>query len=96
MNIDEKIYLRHCAKKTKSWTLCDAIRNELEEHLVFIFDHKDGSETVYHYSKEKWSHKDRNIITHVMTNRQYAELLVARERKAEKLFDAWVYSNFNK
>ena len=93
MNIDALIYRRKKAKEEKHWVESDYIRNLLDERRVFIFDHPDGSETIYHYPESIWRHKDRFLETKALSNRQYAELLFQRERRAEKRLDAWVFSN---
>jgi len=74
--IDELIDIREDARQKRDWALSDKIRSYLDGKHVFIFDTEEG-QIVYHRKKE-------NRIG--LTNKLKEEL------KAEKLFNAWLFS----
>lgn len=44
MTIDEKIFFRNEAYRNKDFTTSDRLRTELEQELVFIFDHLEDKQ----------------------------------------------------
>ena len=75
--VSELIDIREEAKADKDWKLSDEIRNYLDTKQSFVFDTKDG-QVVYHELEG-------------MTRIKLIEKL-NREKQANKLFDAWLYS----
>jgi hypothetical protein len=74
--IDELVDLRNEARAKKNWKLSDEIRDYLDTKQTFIFDTIDG-QVVYH-GKEN-------------TRQKLIEQL-KKETRAEKMFDAWLFS----
>ena len=75
--VSELIDIREEAKADKDWKLSDEIRNYLDTKQSFVFYTKDG-QVVYHELEG-------------MTRIKLIEKL-NREKQANKLFDAWLYS----
>ena len=75
--ISELIHIREKARENKNYNLCDEIRDYLDTKQCFIFDTKDG-QLVYHYPKGMT--RDKLIKN------------INRDKRGEKLFDAWLYS----
>lgn len=90
-HIDELIEDRRIARESKDWKLSDEIRAYLDERLIFVFDTKGGQE-IYYLHQGYFERKGFNDETKNMTNRQYLEYRIQQDIKAEKLFDAWLYS----
>ena len=84
--IDELIILRKEAREKKDWKLSDEIRTYLDSKLVFIFDTKFGQEIWYLNEKYFENKPDK------LTYRQYVEYQIQQDSKAERVFDAWLYS----
>lgn len=74
--IDELIEIRHETRLKKDWALSDKIRDYLDCKYIFIFDSEEG-QIVYHRKKES-----RNSLINKLK----------QEAKAEKLFNAWLFS----
>ncbi|WP_242086524.1 hypothetical protein [Aestuariivivens sediminis] len=74
--IDELIDIREEARQTKNYKLSDKIRDFLDTKHIFVFDTKQG-QTVYHQGKG----------TRVDLIKR-----LKKEKLAQKLFDAWLYS----
>jgi len=74
--IDELIEIRKDARQKKDWALSDKIRSYLDNKHVFVFDTEEG-QIVYHEKKET-----RNSLINRLKN----------ELRAEKLFNAWLFS----
>lgn len=71
------IEIRKEARNQKDWKTSDLIRNELDRRNTFVFDTNQG-QVVYHELKG-------------MTRQKLINKLNESER-AEKHFDAWLYS----
>lgn len=98
MNLDEikpelLIEARAEARKNKEFTTCDIIRNHLDEKLIFIFDTKDRQE-IYYLTEGYFNKNDYN--SEAMSKRQYVEKRIQRDIRANKNFDAWLFSMKNK
>lgn len=91
---DELIDIRKNARENKDWSLSDEIRNYLDAKLVFIFDAKWGPE-VWYLTIGFFNNKNKRIETQAMSNRQYVEYKIQKDIRAEKNFDAWLYSTLN-
>jgi hypothetical protein len=89
--IDELIELRRVARETKDWKLSDELRNYLDEKLIFIFDTKEG-QGIYYLPPSYFDRRDKDPKTTNMNNRQYVEYRIQEDIRAEKGFDAWLYS----
>ena len=74
--IDELIEIREDARQKKDWALSDKIRAYLDSKHVFVFDTEEG-QIVYHRKKET-----RNGLINMLK----------MDLKAEKLFNAWLFS----
>lgn len=74
---DQLIKLRAEARANKNWQLSDDIRNFLDAKQVFIFDTANGQEI---YCQLPNTTRDQLVAKININNR------------AEKLFDAWLYS----
>ena len=74
--IDELVDLRNEAREQKNWKLSDEIRDYLDTKHTFIFDTNEG-QVVYH-GQEKTRQKLINQLK--------------KEARAEKIFDAWLFS----
>lgn len=74
---DQLIELRDEARTNKNWQLSDDIRNFLDAKQVFIFDTANGQEIYYQLPN---------------TTREQLVAKINKNNRAEKLFDAWLYS----
>lgn len=74
--IDELIYLRNEARIGKNWALSDAIRDFLDSKHCFVFD-TDQGQVVYH---------------RISGSRQELVEEIKEEKRAIKIFDAWLHS----
>jgi hypothetical protein len=74
--IDELIELRDHARQRKNWKLSDCIRNYLDSKHIFVFD-TPNEQVVYHRTEGT---RDELIVQ------------LKKEQRAQKLFDAWLYS----
>jgi len=74
--LDELITMREKARLNKNWDLADKIRDYLDTKHIFVFDKKEGL-LIYH--RLNGSRQD------------LTEELKASSR-AEKIFDAWLFS----
>lgn len=90
-NIDELIEQRKIARENKDWAKSDEIRNSLDSKLCFVFDTKEGQE-IYHLTKKYFESKSKRIETEAMSNRQFVEFNIQSDIRANKMFDAWLYS----
>lgn len=75
--IDELIDRRAEARKNNNWQLADEIRNYLDSKSVFILDTPNGQEVYFELSGT--------------TREQFVDK-INKNNRAEKLFDAWLYS----
>jgi hypothetical protein len=75
--ISELIDIREEARLNKDWKLSDKLRNYLDTKQSFVFDTKDG-QVVYHELKG-------------MTRTKLIDK-INKGKRAEKIFDAWLYS----
>jgi hypothetical protein len=89
--IDELIEDRKYARANKNWKLSDEIRDYLDTKLVFVFDAKWGQE-VYYLTEGYFKNQERKIETMAMSKRQFVEYKIQQDIKAEKNFEAWLYS----
>lgn len=87
MNVDELIDQRQQARAAKDYALCDRLRNILDEELVFVFDEKDGTQTVY-YLTEKYFRRKKPEMSH----RKYLEYRIKEDIKAENMLNGWLYT----
>lgn len=55
-NIEELIYLRKKARESKNWKAADEIRDYLDSQNVFIFDHPDNIQEVFHLPESYFNH----------------------------------------
>ncbi|WP_242202069.1 hypothetical protein [Aestuariivivens insulae] len=74
--IDELIALREEARQSKNYKLSDDIRDFLDSKHIFVFD-TPNQQVVYH--RTTGSRED--LINELK-----------KEQRAQKLFDAWLYS----
>ncbi|GAA3579333.1 hypothetical protein [Snuella lapsa] len=74
--IDELIVMREKARQSKNYKLSDNIRDFLDSKHVFVFD-TPNAQVVYH--RTTGSRED--LINELK-----------KEQRAQKLFDAWLYS----
>ena len=74
--IDELIVLREEARQLKNWKLADDIRAYLDTKHIFVFDKKD-EQVVYHRTEG---------------SRQDLINSLKKECRAERIFDAWLFS----
>jgi len=79
LHTDELLILRQQARKSKDWKLSDEIRDLLDYRNVFVFDTKEGPEV--HYMPRSFT-----------GGRQGLEERIQADIRAEKRFDAWLYS----
>lgn len=93
--IDQLIDLREELKLQKNYKEADSIRDYLDSKYVFIFDSKNGQE-VYHLTEKFFKFKNKFEETAKMSNRKYVEHHLTQEKRAEKILDAWTYSNTKK
>lgn len=77
---------RAAARRAGRYSLSDKIREHLDNRLSFVFDTKDGPE-VHHLTASFFMRKPNHI-----THRQYLEERISSDIRAEKRFDAWLYS----
>jgi len=84
--VDELVFLREKIREKKNWKFADVIRKYLDEKGTFVFDTKDGSVT-NHVPEKYFENKPQGI-----TKRQFFEKKLQEELKAERMFDAWLYS----
>ena len=75
--VSELIEIREEARANKDWKLSDEIRDYLDTKQSFVFDTKDG-QVVYHELKG-------------MTRSKLIDK-INKDKRAEKMFDAWLYS----
>lgn len=96
MNIEQQIEQRRVARENKDFALCDKIRDILDSELVFIFDVKDNNGDVFqeiHYLCARYfKNKNKSLVTAGVSNRQYVEVEIKKNIKANKNFDAWLFS----
>lgn len=74
---DELLEQRKIARQEGDYALSDKIREKLDARNVFVFDTKDGQEV---YFSLKGTTRE-SIITQMN-----------EDRRANKMFDAWLYS----
>ena len=90
--IDQLINIREELKLQKNYKEADSIRDYLDSKYVFIFDSKNGQE-VYHLTEKFFKFKSKFEETDKMSNRKYVEYYLMQEKRAEKILDAWTFSN---
>lgn len=88
---DELLIMRIAARKRKDWALSDKIRDYLDSRLVFVFDVPGPFQEVHWACRDTFKNKPEQ-----MTNRQYLEYKIQEDIRANKMFDAWLYSIQNK
>ena len=115
-SVEGLVEYRKEVRAKKDYKLADAIRNYLDEQLVFVFDQKDGAQDVYYLTESHFKRKTNWVeklakrsleseddkesqilfkemeMFSKMTNRQYVEHRIKEDIKAEKIFDAWLFS----
>ncbi len=84
-NLEYIIHQRSQEKIIKNWEKCDEYRDYLDGHLIFIFDTNKGQD-VYYMVEDSF----KNNIN--MSKRKYVEYLIKRDIKANKNFDAWLFT----
>jgi len=67
---------RESARTNKNFKLSDEIRNELEKRNTFVFDTANGQEVYFELGGTR-----EDLINKINRN-----------KRAEKLFDAWLFS----
>jgi len=77
MNIDALIDLRKELRELGNYVLCDRIRNYLDTKNVFVFDTKEGQEVYFEVKP---------------TTRKQIEDRIKSESKANRVFDAWLFT----
>jgi len=77
VNVDSLIYEREQARKNNDYGLSDTIREKLDALSVFVLDTK-GGQVVYH---------------ELVGTRKDLEEKLTREARADKIFDAWLFSH---
>lgn len=107
MPVDSILEYRAQCRLNKNWTECDRIRDYLDSQWIFVFDTKECQE-VYYYSrvvrdtgfnpglrlkdnKDPLWYDYGKYSTYI--NRKMVEIDIKRGIAADKLFDAWLYSN---
>ena len=70
------VYEREIARANKDFVLSDKIRDELDSKGVIVFDTPNGQEVYYTVNK---------------TGQQVIDK-INRDKRAEAMFDAWLYS----
>jgi cysteinyl-tRNA synthetase len=89
MTIDEMIDLRKYVRQGKNYQASDDIRTTLDKELVFVFDHKDGSQEVHYLTDAYFRHMHK---TQCRTKREYVEHRMRQDREAEQRLNAWLYT----
>lgn len=84
--LDELIDDRAQSRISRNYKLSDEIRNELDKHLIFVFDAPWGQEV--HYLTEAYFKKKPES----MNNRQYVEYIIQRDSRAERNFQGFINS----
>lgn len=74
--IDELIAIREEARQEKNWKLSDDIRDYLDTKHVYVFD-TPNQQVVYH----RTGGTRQDLINQIK-----------EDQRAQKLFDAWLYS----
>jgi hypothetical protein len=75
----ELVYKREKARENKDFVLSDKIRDELDSKGVIIFDTKDGQEVYYTINSTRQDVVDK----------------INRHKRAEAMFNAWLFSMKN-
>jgi hypothetical protein len=86
---------RRKAREARNWALSDELRNALDELGAFVFDHKDGSQSIHMHDKSFFIHMEKaGKLNNVKfkNERHYVEWRLQQDILAEKRFDAWLYS----
>lgn len=86
---------RKKARSVKDWQLSDELRDELDEHGVFVFDKKDGDCSVILRREGFFRHMQKAGLLNNITfksKRHYVEWRLQQDIVAEKRFDAWLHS----
>jgi len=81
MMVHEMLDLRKKARENKDYKMSDIFRDLLDKRFVFVFDTQNGQEV---YFELKGMTRDKLIEK------------INKEKRAEKLFDAWLYSQKKK
>lgn len=85
-NIEELINSRAIERQNKNYVACDNLRDYLDTHNVFVFDTKGGQE-IFYLTESYFDKKPAG-----MTKRKYVEYIIQRDIRAEKNFNAWLFS----
>ncbi len=97
-NVDRIVELlakRREARAIKDWAASDAIRNELDELGLFVFDKKDGETEMLRSKDDYFVHMEKAGLNNGITfksRRHYVEWRIQQDIVAERRLDAWVYS----
>src|SRR3990167_7038609 len=96
--VDELIELRKKARTDKDYKLSDEIRDYLDSKLIFIFDIPDGEQNTWFMPETYFKRmeceyfKDKGI--RFENKRKYVEYRIEDDRKTEKSFESWLFSQF--
>ena len=77
MLVHELLDKRKLARQNKDWKKSDVIRDKLDKRFVFVFDTPNGEDV---YFELKGMTRDKLIEK------------INKDKRAEKQFDAWLYS----
>lgn len=94
-HIIDLLQRRRQARNAKNWRLSDQLRDELDEHGIFLFDKKDGDYDVLLRRDEYFEHMQKAGILNGIefkNRRHYVEWRLQQDILADKRFDAWLYS----
>lgn len=86
LTVDENIERRDLFRRSKLWKASDKIRDYLDSINVFVFDGEQDHE-VYYCLESLFTNKPEK-----QTKRQFLEKRIQEDARAEKVFDAWLYS----
>jgi hypothetical protein len=77
MLVHELLDKRKLARQNKDWEMSDIIRDKLDKNFVFVFDTPKGEDVYFELEG--------------MTRDKLIEK-INKDKRAEKQFDAWLYS----
>ncbi len=89
------LIMRRAARAEKRWECSDVIRDILDSLGAFVFDEKDGEQRVMRRDEKFFVHMEKAGMLNNMTfenRREYLKWRIQQDIRANKMFDAWLFT----
>ena len=86
---------RAACRAIRNWKESDRLRDELDALGVFVIDQADGEQKAIRLNEDFFRHMKKVEEMHgisFVSRRKYLEWRIQQDARAEKAFEAWLFS----